>query len=45
MYKLAVKHIESLDHLKLEQINEKIDVVIDFVQCVDQNLQRLMLLK
>ena len=28
LYELAANHIKSLDHLKLDQINEKIDVVI-----------------
>ena len=34
LYELAVKHIDRLDHLKLEDIEENIEVVIEFAQKV-----------
>ena len=42
MYWLGMKHIQRLDHLKLEEIKEKIDVVIEYVQQVTQNMKKLL---
>jgi len=35
LYRLAQKHIGRMDHFKLEEISEKIEIVIEFVQTVE----------
>lgn len=42
LYWLGMKHIQRLDHLKLEEIKEKIDVVIEYVQQVTENMKKLL---
>jgi hypothetical protein len=37
LYELSSRHIKRMDHLKLDQIEENIGVVIEFVQTVEKN--------
>lgn len=39
LYRLARKHIERMDHIKIDEISENIDVVIEFVQQFEDNLK------
>lgn len=34
LYWFSMEHLERIDHLKLDEVTERIDVVIDFVKLV-----------
>jgi alanyl-tRNA synthetase len=39
LYRLAKEHLSRMDHLKLEEVEENIGVVIEFVQKVEANFR------
>ena len=41
LYELSINHVKKMDHLKLQQIDEDIDVVIEFIQAVQNNFKQL----